>query len=119
MELATEIRDGVLIISAPGIPLDHNFSQDFKTSLLDQLKDQTKAVLNLSRLMHMDSSGLGVLVACHQEFTKRGGDLRLCRVPIQIQAVFKVVRLASVFRSYNSVDEAVSSFESPEAPQGR
>ena len=106
----------MLIINAPGIPLDHTFSQEFKTSLLEQLKDQTKVVLNLGRLMYMDSSGLGVLVACHQEFSKRGGDLRLARVPTQIQAVFQVVRLASVFRSFASVDEAVSSFPSD---QGR
>jgi anti-sigma B factor antagonist len=113
MELATELKEDVLVICPPGIPLDHSFAQEFKRDVQERLKDHPRVVLNLSRLLYMDSSGLGVLVACYQEHTKTGGDLRLCRVPNQIQAVFSVVRMASVFKTYATVEEAVNSFHIP------
>ena len=86
-------------------------------SLLDQLREQKDSgkknvVVDLSRVKFMNSSGLGMLISGMTTMRNGGGDLRLANVADRIRSLLMITKLITVFKHYDSVNEAVESFES-------
>lgn len=84
--------------------------------LHDQLHEMKEAgkkniVVDLSKVKFMNSSGLGMLISGMTTMRNAGGDLRLARVADRIQSLLVITKLITVFKHYDSVDEAVDSFE--------
>ncbi len=80
---------------------------------LRELKEQGKknVVVDLSKTKFMNSSGLGMLVRAMATLRESEGDLRLANVQNRIQSILVMTKLITVFKHYDSVDEAVNSFE--------
>ncbi len=80
---------------------------------LHGLKDEGKlnVVVDLSKVKFMNSSGLGMLISGLTTMRNAGGDLRLANVADRIQSLLIVTRLISIFKEYDSVDEAAESYE--------
>ena len=70
----------------------------------------TQIVLNLSRLTHMDSSGLGQMICCHT-IASRKGQIKLADVGSRVQDSLVMTKLIMVFDVYDSESEALASFE--------
>ncbi len=91
--------------------------------LLDEirrLRDEGKKhiVVELGNVKFMNSSGLGMLISALTTIRNAGGDIRLARVGKKIQSLLIITRLITVFKTYDTVEEAVKSFETepPEVP---
>jgi anti-sigma B factor antagonist len=85
------------------------------SKLHDQLRelkenDQTNVVVDLSKVRFMNSSGLGMLIGGLATMRNAGGDLRLANAADRIQSLLVVAKLLTVFKHYESVDDAVESF---------
>jgi anti-sigma B factor antagonist len=72
-----------------------------------------KVVLNLDLVDYIDSAGLGMLVSRFIRLSKHDGQLKLCNLHRRSFRVLDITKLLTVFESYDSVDEAVRSFEKP------
>jgi anti-sigma B factor antagonist len=72
---------------------------------------RTKVVLNLALLSYMDSSGLGQLVSCHNSLAKTAGGLTLLRLTKRNVDLLSITRLAAVFKTTDSEDDALRSFD--------
>jgi anti-sigma B factor antagonist len=70
-----------------------------------------KIVVDFSRVKWFGSSMLGVLTASLSTVRTDGGDVRLAGVVDKIESILMVTQLASIFRTFRTVDEAVGSFE--------
>jgi anti-sigma B factor antagonist len=84
--------------------------------LHDQLHEMKEAgknnvVVDLAKVKFMNSSGLGMLISGMTTMRNAGGDLRLARVADRIQSLLVITKLITVFKHYDSVEEAVASFE--------
>lgn len=84
--------------------------------LHDQLHEMKEAgkknvVVDLSKVKFMNSSGLGMLISGMTTMRNAGGDLRLARVADRIQSLLVITKLITVFKHFDSVDEAIESFE--------
>jgi anti-sigma B factor antagonist len=64
-------------------------------------------VINLEGVAFIDSSGIGLLVACHNVMNKKQGSLRLCGMGSHIEHVLKSVNLSSLFSVFHSEKEAL------------
>ena len=69
-----------------------------------------KIVLDLGGVSFIDSSGLGELVAAYTTARRQNVTLKLANLTKKIDDLMEITRLASVFDTYQSVDEAVKSF---------
>lgn len=80
---------------------------------LHDLKEEgkTNIVVDLSKVKFMNSSGLGMLISAMTTMRNAGGDLRLANVADRIQSLLVVTKLITVFKHFDSVDEAAKSFE--------
>ena len=81
---------------------------------LRELKDEDKknVVVDLKRVKFMNSSGLGMLISGMTTMRNANGDLRLANVADRIRSLLMITKLITVFKNYDSVDEAVKSYES-------
>jgi anti-sigma B factor antagonist len=74
------------------------------------VEGRTRVVLNLALLSYMDSSGLGQLVSCHNSLSKTTGGLTLLHLTKRNMDLLSITRLATIFRTTNSEDDALRSF---------
>jgi len=87
---------------------------------VEELKDKVhsligegrnRVILNLALLSYMDSSGLGQLVSCHNSLAKTTGGLTLLRLTKRNVDLLSITRLATVFKTTDSEDDALRSFD--------
>jgi anti-sigma B factor antagonist len=64
-------------------------------------------VLDLGRVSYVNSAGLGSLVAAHTSCKNRQGWLRLAQTGKRIKNLFLITKLAFVFETFDTVEEAL------------
>ena len=69
-----------------------------------------KLVMDFSRVAHMSSSALGMLITLHKRIREKKGELRLCGISPSIYEVFVITRLNEIFRIVQTRAEALTSF---------
>jgi anti-sigma B factor antagonist len=111
MEIPVDNVDGVAVAAVPVDELDASNSTEFKRDIAPVLQSQTKLVLDLGQLRFVDSSGLGAMLSCLRQLSAKGGDLKLCSMSKQVQALFELVRMHRIFDIYNSKEDAVRAFQ--------
>jgi anti-sigma B factor antagonist len=78
-------------------------------SLLHQGKKNV--ILNLGEVQYVDSAGLGALVSAYTTMTREGGNLKLVNVTRKLQDLLSITKLLTVFETFDSENDAVSSFK--------
>jgi anti-sigma B factor antagonist len=69
-------------------------------------------ILNMRDVAAIDSSGVAALVSGHMTAANSGGRLKLCNVSKKLREVFTVMRLHTVFESYDTEAGAIASVTS-------
>jgi anti-sigma B factor antagonist len=92
--------------------IDASTNQDFEGRLSDILSSGTnKVLLVLTNVKYINSTGLGTIVKCVDNFREQGGDIKLVGVPTKVIALFEMLGLLALFETYETIEEAVSSFD--------
>jgi anti-anti-sigma factor len=79
--------------------------------LLEQ--DRNKILIDLAAVTHIDSAGVGMMVAKQKTVRDRGGDVKLLHLTSRSQRLLSLMKLASVFETFEDEDTAVESFVTP------
>lgn len=66
-------------------------------------------VLNLEKVSHTDSAGLGCLAGIFTSIRTQGGKLKFVKPSEKVQEALALTRLSTVFELYPSEDEALAS----------
>lgn len=72
---------------------------------------EKKILLDLAGISHIDSSGLGELVAGYISLKKIGGELKLLNLTTRVSELMMITKLLTVFDSFEDEDEAIKSFQ--------
>ena len=83
--------------------------KDKINSLLQQ--GQKKILLDLGRVAYVDSAGLGQLVQVKVTASRNTAELKLLNITKRLKDLLVVTRLATVFDSFESEAEGLSSFK--------
>ena len=110
MEISVDKVGEVAVAAIPVDELDASNAGEFKRDIAPVLQDNTKLVLDLSKLNFVDSSGLGAMLSCLRQLSAKSGDLKLCGMSKQVRALFELVRMHRIFDIYGTRDQAVSAF---------
>jgi anti-sigma B factor antagonist len=70
-------------------------------------------LLNLKRVDHIDSAGLGALVSGYATVTNAGGSLKLVSPQARIDSLLRNTGLSTLFITFTDETEAVRSFAVP------
>jgi anti-anti-sigma factor len=72
--------------------------------------DRPRVVLDLSKVRHIDSAGIQVLLRCLEEAMKRNGDVKLAAIPPAAASMLKLTRADRLFEAFDNASDAVLSF---------
>lgn len=69
-----------------------------------------KMLINLAKVRYMDSSGLGELISGYTKMQRVSGQMKLLNLSKRLNELLVVTKLITVFETFNSESEAISSF---------
>jgi anti-sigma B factor antagonist len=111
MNLQTEKKDKVTIISIREERLDAHNSGELKAELARLFDEGTKDIMvDLKDVRFIDSSGLGALVSGFKNAISHQGNLKLASLQPQVKSMFELTRLHRVFEIFGSTVEALESY---------
>ena len=69
-----------------------------------------QVLLDLAWVKHIDSAGLGELIASHVTLDKKGGALKLMHMTQSVHELMTITKLLTVFDVHDDEPEALASF---------
>jgi len=69
-----------------------------------------KLIVDCTRLTHISSYGLGVLIRLHKKLATKGGDVKLANVSGAVPKILSMTRLNKIFEIYPTLDDARQAF---------
>ena len=79
---------------------------ELREEILSQMEDGTNVLFDLSEMVHIDSSGLGVLVQILQKAKAGGGKVVLAALQSGPKIVFDITKVSRVFEIVPTVEDA-------------
>ena len=112
MNYSVSEQDDIIIISLTGKIMGGPEATEINEKFNQLIDDKNlKVVIDLSEVEWMNSSGLGILIGAVSLYKNNDGQLRILNVSDRIQNLLKITKLAGIFETSNSLEEAVSSFK--------
>ena len=98
-------EDNVLKVAVDG-RLVAAVAPALREEVIGKMKEGTNVLFDLSRMAHIDSSGLGVLVQVLQKAKASGGKVILAALQQGPKIVFDITKVSRVFEIVPSVADA-------------
>lgn len=111
MKINEKAHGDVMVLNLSGKIMggsDHDlFHTEIKTLVNEGYVD---VLLNMNKVNWINSTGLGVLVSGYHTVKKNGGQVKICCVTDRIDNILNVTQLKLVFETFETEDEALTSF---------
>jgi anti-anti-sigma factor len=72
--------------------------------------DHPCIVLDCSKVQHMDSAAIYLMLCCLEEAILRNGDVKLTGVSAGAKVILEQTGVSSIFESFDSKESAINSF---------
>jgi anti-anti-sigma factor len=103
-------EEKIAVISASGF-IDTTTAPELEKKLEEQLAlNKYKIIVNLESIDYVSSAGWGVFVSEIREIRENKGDLVLVNMSPDVYDVYELMEFSSILKSYDSLNEAISSF---------
>ncbi|HLY17024.1 MAG TPA: STAS domain-containing protein [Bryobacteraceae bacterium] len=106
MRLETQILNGVCVLRPQGRFVTGSDAELVSAQNHLQETGIANAVLDLSAVPYVDSTGLAFVVELHKSLVGRGGQLMLAGANSRVQEVLEMTRIAEIIPQFPGVDEA-------------
>ena len=75
-----------------------------------RIENDTRVLIDLTKVSRIDSTGLGVLMNCYCHAIKNSGALKLLHPDASVKRVLNVTRIDSVLQTFEDEASAIQSF---------
>jgi anti-sigma B factor antagonist len=114
--ITTRTLDAITIFDVHGSLVTGPSDADLRKAIRQAFENGAVAViLNMQDVPGIDSSGVAALASGHMTATNRGGHLKLCNLTQKLKDIFVIMRLHTVFDSYDTEEAAIASARAPSA----
>jgi len=83
--------------------------QDMVASKIDE--GSKKFVVDLGDVKYVNSTGIGILIRAYTTLKNSDGDMKLADISDKVQGVLSITKLDTIFDYFDTVNDAVRSFE--------
>ena len=113
MKIEERALENVVVLDLKG-KLTIGEGDELLKGTIQKLMDQghNKLLLNLEDVPYVDSAGLGEIVRTYTTVSRQGGSLKLVNLTKRITDLLAITKLLTVFDTFESEADAVSSFQS-------
>jgi anti-sigma B factor antagonist len=111
MRLESQVRDGVCILRLQGRFVTGSDATLFsaQNSLLEA--GISKAIIDLSEVPYIDSTGLAFVVELHKSLAARGGQLFLAGANERVREVLEMTRIGVIVPLFEDVEDAEAALQ--------
>ena len=107
----TKLDGDILLVQIEAPRLTASNSPAIRQAVFDVIAaGDTRLVLDLTKVVFVDSTGLGALVGILKQVGNRG-ELSICGIQSPVQQMFKLTRMDRVFRIFPDADAARAALE--------
>ena len=108
MAVKTESKNGLMICRVDG-DIDINCSPELK-KVFDKLISQKtpKIIIEMTKVVYVDSSGLATLVGILKNMRSYGGKMRIAGMSPKVKSLFEITKLDKLFEIMASEEEAMA-----------
>jgi anti-sigma B factor antagonist len=121
MDLNLDISriDDIAIVRCRGRIVFGEEADELRRVVLSLLKENRRIVLNFAWVGHIDSSGVGTVVASFISARHRGAEIKFAALSPVARRVLRMTNVDRLFEVYDSNEDAAKSFRPhPEAATG-
>ncbi len=113
MKIIKQISENITVLSITELErLNAACAPELRKRLMELIGDEAKcAVVNMSDIRYIDSSGLSVFISLNKMLRAKDGDMKLCGLTSTVQATFELTRLHRVFDILPDEASAISAFK--------
>lgn len=112
MAVKEKMVGDIAVLSVSGKLMGGRETNEVHAKLKSLILDATKkVVIDLSKVKWLNSQGFGMLMACHTSLKNSEGEFKIAGASAKMKNLMMVTRLNTIFQSFETVDEAVASFE--------
>ncbi|TAF75530.1 MAG: anti-sigma factor antagonist [Bacteroidetes bacterium] len=110
MKYTNNIDKNILYITFEGDLLGAGDNLELMDSINDALNQGVKkAIINMSKVKYMNSSGIGVLITIYTKFKNRSGEAVVCNVAETIMKLLVMTKLDAVIKIYPTEAQALGA----------
>lgn len=111
MAITVSEKEGVVIFRLMGRMISPGIKEVSETvaEALEDLSAPPRLVFDFKDVTGMDSSGLGALMKVYSDIHPRGGQIAVINVNKHVKNLIVMARLITVFRNFESEDDAVAA----------
>ncbi len=100
-------KDGYLVLTVRG-DVDIATAPELRATLVDVVEEFPTVVVDLGEVGFLDSTGLGVLVACRNRAAAVGHRLVVARPQRIVRNALRLVQVDTVIDVYDTLDDALA-----------
>lgn len=109
-QIEIEKLNGTVILHLSGQFVGGEHTEQLKHTLKELSGEDYKSIiLDFEKVTYLNSAAIGVLIASHASYIKKGGKLILCNVNKSIENLFVITKLTLVFTIKSNIQEAIKS----------
>lgn len=106
-----KVDQEISVIKVSGF-VDTTTSAELEESLKRVLrKGVFKVIIDLGGVNYISSAGWGIFISEIKNIRENGGDLKLAAMVPDVFEVFELLEFQTILESFDSVDEAIESFD--------
>jgi anti-sigma B factor antagonist len=113
LNLTSTRIDGVIVVYVKGALFFGEESACLRTLVKDLLHESLRIVLDLGGVTHIDSGGVGSLVAAYVSARQGDGNIKFANLSAHAKAVLRTTNLLTLFEIFATTNDAVESFKRP------
>ncbi len=112
MDLTTRKISGITVLACEGRMSLGDGAEQLATAFADELPESKKGiVLDLTRLIYLDSAGVGAVVSCAKKAAASGVVMKIALARFgPVRKIFEVTQLERGFEIFDDAASAAASF---------
>jgi len=108
MEYTLIQKKNICVLSLEGSLLSNMQNNDIIEAISNKIEENCNLfVINFSKLEHMNSSGLNLLITILTKARKAGGEVVLTQIPKSLKNLLVITKLKSVFNVTDKLEDAL------------
>ena len=110
LKLDVSRAEDIVIVRCRGRIIFGEEADELRRTILGLLNETKRIVLNLAGVSHIDSCGLGTLVASFISARNREAEIKFAALSPKARRVLGITKVRQLFEVYESTEEAIKSF---------
>ncbi len=107
----------IAILDARGSFTGGDETDELKYAATDLFEQgNRKLIIDLAGAHYFNSLGIGVLINLHAKYTREHGQIKLCNMGKNVENVFVITKLISIFDVAETREEAIRQFKKNRNP---